>query len=280
MASTTRWCITAAASLSFVGIACGSGSKRAGVDGGSDGSGAIGNAECSVTFSGFVQYQKCMGQATSLGDLGSQDACLAACKADTRAFGCWYLDGTGGFSRDCRICTDAAPSTGTFANDWAGAIVRSGSCASLGTGGSMGSGGSIDAGGSSSPGGTKHNGDACEWNNECISGWCTGVAGQQLHCSGTKSGGSSCSSSDECKTGLSCSGGVCTTGSSGSGGSRGSGGSTGTSACDSCLATCRGLASCCTGSGCICQDECLPPVPTCTGGKELVCDDTGFCMCM
>jgi hypothetical protein len=50
--------------------------------------------------------------------------------------------------------------------------------------------------------------------------------------------------------------------------------------CSACIAGCQGLASCCTGSGCICQDECLPPIPTCTGGKSLRCDSSGFCLCM
>jgi hypothetical protein len=147
-------------------------------------------------------------------------------------------------------------------------------------GGSSGSGGgSGGTGGSTGQSATKHNGQTCVWNNECYSAWCTGVSGQTLHCEGPKTAGQTCSKADDCRTGMTCSG-VCVAGSGGSGGGSGSGGSTGMSACDSCLASCRGLSSCCTGSGCICQDECLPPVPTCTGGKSLVCDSTGFCMCM
>jgi hypothetical protein len=143
----------------------------------------------------------------------------------------------------------------------------------------MSGGGSGGSGGNTGTSATKHNGAVCEWNNECYSAWCTGTSGQTLHCEGPKTAGQSCSKADDCRTGMTCSG-VCVSGSGGSGGSSGSGGGSGTSACDSCLASCRGLSSCCTGSGCICQDECLPPVPTCTGGKSLVCDSSGFCMCM
>jgi len=35
------------------------------------------------------------------------------------AAGCWWLDGTGGFARECRVCTDKAPEKSAYANDWA-----------------------------------------------------------------------------------------------------------------------------------------------------------------
>ena len=52
-------------------------------------------------------------------------------------------------------------------------------------------------------------------------------------------------------------------------------------ACQDCIAECQGMSSCCTGSGCICQDECIPSMPDCSNtGLELYCDADGFCLCM
>lgn len=58
----------------------------------------------------------------------------------------------------------------------------------------------------------------------------------------------------------------------------GSSGGGGSSACDECLDGCQGLSSCCTGSGCICQDACQPE--GCSAGMIRCCDDYGFCMCV
>jgi hypothetical protein len=80
-------------------------------------------AACERSFAGFQQYWKCPGMGVvSLGDTGSEDACLSACEAQPEALGCWYLNGTGGFPRDCRICVDTPPIKETFANDFAGAL--------------------------------------------------------------------------------------------------------------------------------------------------------------
>ena len=72
---------------------------------------------------GFIHYFKCgnhdSSEANSLGDPGSAKACLDACRAAGVGFGCWYLDGTDGFPRDCRVCTLQAPAYGGWSNDWA-----------------------------------------------------------------------------------------------------------------------------------------------------------------
>ncbi|MGE3623222.1 MAG: hypothetical protein AB7H77_05050 [Bdellovibrionales bacterium] len=67
---------------------------------------------------GFQQYFKCTGQAVPIGDTGTPNACLASCRALPNVMGCWWLDGTGGFGRECRVCTDKAPEKDSFANDW------------------------------------------------------------------------------------------------------------------------------------------------------------------
>jgi hypothetical protein len=71
---------------------------------------------------GFQQYFKCEGSEASLGDQGAATACLASCKAygaaNGNVFGCWYLDGTNGYARDCRICSTAAPAKDVYPNDW------------------------------------------------------------------------------------------------------------------------------------------------------------------
>jgi hypothetical protein len=70
---------------------------------------------------GFQQYYKCGddNDVKSLGEKGSMGACMAACQAEPQAAGCWYLDGTGGFARDCRVCLTLTPVQMTWANDWA-----------------------------------------------------------------------------------------------------------------------------------------------------------------
>jgi len=77
-----------------------------------------------ATFTGFKQFWKCPddNDVQKLGDKGSQDACLTACRAQPLAAGCWYLDGTGGFPRDCRICLTKQPVKETYGNDFAGAF--------------------------------------------------------------------------------------------------------------------------------------------------------------
>ncbi|MBN2342226.1 MAG: hypothetical protein JXX29_23720 [Deltaproteobacteria bacterium] len=56
--------------------------------------------------------------------------------------------------------------------------------------------------------------------------------------------------------------------------------STQSSACGDCLDSCQGLYldSCCTGTGCLCQDACTPS--DCDGMRVRCCDDYGFCMCV
>jgi len=70
---------------------------------------------------GFEQYFRCAADAdvTSIGDRGSASECLAACKSQPKALGCWYLDGTGGIGRDCRVCRTTRSERNTAANDWA-----------------------------------------------------------------------------------------------------------------------------------------------------------------
>src|SRR5579863_2689064 len=72
-----------------------------------------------LCFGAFQQYWKCPANETSLGNKGSEPACLAACEAEPNAVGCWYLDGTGGFPQDCRICLGTPPLKETFSNDFA-----------------------------------------------------------------------------------------------------------------------------------------------------------------
>lgn len=55
-----------------------------------------------------------------------------------------------------------------------------------------------------------------------------------------------------------------------------SGGSAG-DPCGDCLASCQGLPSCCTGSGCACQGACAPA--GCSSGSTLCCGPYGDCIC-
>jgi hypothetical protein len=70
---------------------------------------------------GFAQYYKCPSDADAirLGDTVTPDACLNACNQQGQAAGCWWLDGTGGFGRECRVCKTLTPAKGHWANDWA-----------------------------------------------------------------------------------------------------------------------------------------------------------------
>lgn len=83
-------------------------------------------APCTSTkqFSGFSQFYKCHGDGDvlSLGDRGAKEDCLDACKREPKAAGCWYLDGSGGYPRDCRVCVTMQPVKDSFANDWAGGL--------------------------------------------------------------------------------------------------------------------------------------------------------------
>jgi hypothetical protein len=69
---------------------------------------------------GFQQFYKCPSDADTirLGDPGTAANCLNECSARGGA-GCWYLDGTGGFARDCRVCRTLAPAKFFYPNDWA-----------------------------------------------------------------------------------------------------------------------------------------------------------------
>jgi hypothetical protein len=71
---------------------------------------------------GFHQFNKCHGEAKGLGDTKTAATCLAACTKQPEAKGCWWLDGSGGFDRECRICLDGSPSRDIFPNDWGIAV--------------------------------------------------------------------------------------------------------------------------------------------------------------
>jgi hypothetical protein len=49
-------------------------------------------------------------------------------------------------------------------------------------------------------------------------------------------------------------------------------------ACDDCLESCQGMPSCCTGYGCMCQDECA--ITSCTPPYQLCCGPYGDCICL
>jgi len=70
---------------------------------------------------GFMHFYKCPSDADvdRLGDTGTAEACLAACSARRHAVACWWLDGTGGFPRQCRVCRTMRPSKQAWPNDWA-----------------------------------------------------------------------------------------------------------------------------------------------------------------
>ncbi len=70
---------------------------------------------------GFLHFYKCPSDADvdRLGDTGTAANCLAACQARPQAAGCWWLDGTGGFPRECRVCRTLPPTKLDWRNDWA-----------------------------------------------------------------------------------------------------------------------------------------------------------------
>jgi len=74
---------------------------------------------------GFRHLYKCPDDrdVLRLGDTGTAEACLAKCTAVSKktgaVAGCWWLDGTGGFHRDCRVCRTRPPVKGKWPNDWA-----------------------------------------------------------------------------------------------------------------------------------------------------------------
>jgi hypothetical protein len=72
-------------------------------------------------FLGFHHFYKCPSDADVdvIGDTVTPKACLAACMTSDMAAGCWWLDGTGGFPRQCRICKTFAPRKMSWSNDWA-----------------------------------------------------------------------------------------------------------------------------------------------------------------
>jgi hypothetical protein len=78
------------------------------------------NAAADAARLGFEQYWKCPDDrdVKVLGEKANMDECLSACQAEGGA-GCWYLDGSGGFPHDCRVCQTLAPVKETYANDWA-----------------------------------------------------------------------------------------------------------------------------------------------------------------
>jgi len=70
---------------------------------------------------GFKRYFRCPfdGRTENLGDMKTASACLAECYLHPEATGCWWLDGSGGFARSCRICLHGTPRRWRFGNDWA-----------------------------------------------------------------------------------------------------------------------------------------------------------------
>ena len=70
---------------------------------------------------GFRHFYKCPNDADVLriGDTITPQACLKACETHARAAGCWWLDGTGGFPRQCRVCKTLTPWKKHWPNDWA-----------------------------------------------------------------------------------------------------------------------------------------------------------------
>jgi hypothetical protein len=46
--------------------------------------------------------------------------------------------------------------------------------------------------------------------------------------------------------------------------------------CEECLADCRGLSSCCSGAGCLCESQCAPTPATCS--LNFCCNAIG-CLC-
>lgn len=70
---------------------------------------------------GFRHFYKCPNDADVLriGDTVTPQACLKACENQARAAGCWWLDGTGGFPRQCRVCKTLTPWKNRWPNDWA-----------------------------------------------------------------------------------------------------------------------------------------------------------------
>ena len=73
---------------------------------------------------GFEQFYKCpntqaLDDVLDLGDTLTPSACLSACKKQNTVAGCWWLDGSGGAPRDCRVCKTLAPVKMSYQNDWA-----------------------------------------------------------------------------------------------------------------------------------------------------------------
>lgn len=66
-------------------------------------------------------------------------------------------------------------------------------------------------------------------------------------------------------------------GTGGTGGQPITGGTGPKSACDTCLSSCRGLSSCCSGVGCICERDCQ--VTECGPGTAFCCGPYGGCFC-
>lgn len=84
-------------------------------------------AETNPASSGFEHFYKCTGikrpeDVVDLGDTHTPASCLAACKRQDMAAGCWWQDGSGGLPRDCRVCKTLAPVKMSYENDWAIAI--------------------------------------------------------------------------------------------------------------------------------------------------------------
>jgi hypothetical protein len=69
---------------------------------------------------GFTHFLKCPSDrdVTVLGDTKSPAACLAVCRKQPHVAGCWWLDGTGGFRRECRVCRTLSPVKEHWPNDW------------------------------------------------------------------------------------------------------------------------------------------------------------------
>jgi len=81
-------------------------------------------AETNPASVGFEQFYKCpntkaLDDVVDLGDTRTPSACLSACKKQDTAAGCWWLDGSGGLPRGCRVCKTLAPVKMSYQYDWA-----------------------------------------------------------------------------------------------------------------------------------------------------------------
>jgi len=126
----------------------------------------------------------------------------------------------------------------------------------------------IDAGveGPNPPGDCSYTGAACVWNSDCCANHLCVNFGDTTSCA------------IECTVDSQCVSGCCAD-------LKGGGGACGPASfcepsnsdpCGDCISACSGLSGCCTGLGCICEDECAvshctPPAEFCCGPYDCIC---------